>query len=120
MPQPTAMDASLYKSLTVSRGLTYTYYASPSSRGQPTLLLLHGFPSTAHDWRHVVPFFKDRGYGLVVPDLLGHGDTAKPIDPALYVSSAMSKDFVDILDAEHVEKAIVVGHDWCVSSPSCS
>ena len=41
------MDPALFKSTTTSRGLTYAYYASPARSGQPTLLFLHGFGSTA-------------------------------------------------------------------------
>lgn len=106
------MDPQLYKSTTVSRGLKYAYYASPAQTGHPTLIFCHGFPSTSHDWRLIVPFFKERGYGLIVPDLLGYGDTDKPTDPALYVSSAMCRDLVEILDAESVQTAIAIGYDW--------
>ena len=106
------MDPNLYKTITVSRGLSYTYYSSPAQAGRTTLFFCHGFPSTAHDWRCFVPFFKDRGYGLIIPDLLGYGGTDKPSDPALYVSSLISRDLVDILDTEGVETAIALGHDW--------
>lgn len=106
------MDPALYKNFTVSRGFKYTYYASPAKAGKPTLLFCHGFPSTARDWRCFVPFFQTRGYGLIVPDMLGYGGTDKPTDPAAYLSRAMSRDLVDLLDAEGVDTAIAIGHDW--------
>ncbi|KAJ3557331.1 hypothetical protein NM688_g1528 [Phlebia brevispora] len=106
------MDTSLYRYTTTSRGIGYNYYASKSRQGRPTLLFLHGFPSTAIDWQYFVSFFKGRGYGIIAPDMLGYGDTDKPTDPSLYVSSKISKDLVDILDAEQVDTAIVIGHDW--------
>lgn len=106
------MDPSTYRSVTVSRGLLYSYYYSPAQGDKPTVFLLHGFPSTSHDWRRVVPLFESKGYGLIVPDLLGYGGTDKPSDPALYVSSVMSKDLVDILDAEKLDKVVAIGHDW--------
>lgn len=109
-----AMDSSLYKSISTSRGVHYNYYASPAEQEKPTLLLLHGFPSTSDDWRYIVPYFKDRGYGLIVPDMLGYGKTDKPIDPAQYVSSKLSKDLVDILDVEKIQQVIVVAFDWSV------
>ena len=108
------MDASHYKIVTVSRGLKYYYYASIAQQGKSTLLFCHGFPSTSYDWRKFVPYFQSRGYGLIVPDLLGFGDTDKPTDPSLYVSSLISKDLVDILDAEKVQRVVAIGHDWCV------
>ncbi|KAJ3555945.1 hypothetical protein NM688_g2295 [Phlebia brevispora] len=106
------MDTSLYGYTSTSRGIGYNYYAFKAQQGHPTLLFLHGFPSTAKDWQYFVSFFKEKGYGIIAPDMLGYGDTDKPTDPSLYVSSKVSKDLVDILDAEQVDKAIVIGHDW--------
>jgi soluble epoxide hydrolase / lipid-phosphate phosphatase len=105
-------NSSLFKDLNVTRGLQYHYYAVPANTGKPTLLFLHGYPSTSYDWRHQVAFFQDKGYGLIVPDMLGYGGTAKPLDPQLYVSSLVTKDIVDILDAEGIDQAVVIGHDW--------
>ncbi|THG98676.1 hypothetical protein EW026_g3561 [Hermanssonia centrifuga] len=44
--------------------------------------------------------------------MLGYGGTDKPTDPSLYLSSGISSDFVDILDAEKVGLAVAIGHDW--------
>jgi soluble epoxide hydrolase / lipid-phosphate phosphatase len=44
--------------------------------------------------------------------MLGYGNTDKPSEVVAYVGSALAKDIVDILDAEHVETAIPIGHDW--------
>jgi len=106
------MDSSLYKTTTVSRGLTYNYYHSPATGTQPTLLLSHGFPSTSYDWHRVVAGLKPYGYGLVVPDQLGYGGTSKPLDAESYKPSLIAKDLVEILDAAGVDKVIAVGHDW--------
>ncbi|KAF5338568.1 hypothetical protein D9758_016547 [Tetrapyrgos nigripes] len=109
---PAPFNSSLFKDLNVSRGLNYHYYAVPADTGKPTLLFLHGFPSTSYDWRHQVAFFQEKGYGLLVPDLLGYGGTSKPLDPQLYVSSLVTRDIVDILDSESIDQAVVVAHDW--------
>ncbi|KDQ63388.1 hypothetical protein JAAARDRAFT_44283 [Jaapia argillacea MUCL 33604] len=106
------MDPSSYKDLQTSRGVKYHYFYSPAQSSKPTLLFLHGFPSNSYDWRHQVAFFKDRGYGLVVPDMLGYGGTDKPTDLEEYKASLICKDLVDILDTEKVEKAVAIGHDW--------
>ncbi|KAF7982643.1 hypothetical protein HWV62_27081 [Athelia sp. TMB] len=106
------MEQSLYKDLKVSRGLTYHYYFSPTTGTKPTIVFLHGFPSTSHDYRHQASFFRAKGYGVLVPDLLGYGGTAKPDDPAAYVQSLIVRDIVDILDAEGVQKFVSIGHDW--------
>ena len=106
------MDSSLYKDIITSRGLKYHYYHSPAQTGKATLFFCHGFPSTSKDWRRMVPFFTDAGYGVIAPDMLGYGGTDKPLDPTLYVGSAVAKDLVDIVDAENLEKVVAVGHDW--------
>ncbi|KAK7053022.1 hypothetical protein VNI00_004343 [Paramarasmius palmivorus] len=109
---PDVLNASFYKDVVTSRGLNYHYYFSPPSDSQPFLVFLHGFPSTSYDWHYQVPYFREKGYGLIVPDLLGYGGTAKPIDTAEYRFSLMSRDIIDILDAENVETAVLIGHDW--------
>jgi len=106
------MDASLYKDIVTSRGLNYHYYCSAPRDSKPTLLFLHGFPSSSYDWHKQVMFFGKEGYGLIVPDMLGYGGTAKPTDVAAYKQSLICADLVDILDAEKVAQAIVIGHDW--------
>lgn len=106
------MDPSLYKDLTVQRGLKYRYYASPAAAGKPTLLFLHGFPSTSFDWHRQVSYLQPLGYGIVAPDLLGAGGTAKPLDVQAFRANAMARDIMDILAAEGVGKVIAVAHDW--------
>lgn len=112
------MDTSLYKRFTVSRGYEYNYYAVSASDDKPTLLFVHGFPSTSADWRRQVAYFKAKGYGLIVPDLLGYGHTAKPLEPEAYVYHLLAKDLVELVEAEGVAKAIAIGHDWFVLGAS--
>ncbi len=107
------MDPSLYKDFKTSRGFDYHYLAVAPQQDRPYLLLLHGFPSTSYDWRHQVAYFKDLGYGLIVPDMLGYGGTSIPTDPEVYRKSLICKDIIEILDKEDIGKrCFVVGHDW--------
>lgn len=108
------MDPSLYKDVTVSRGLQYHYFFSPADEGKLTILFVHGFPNTSGDWRHQVSFFQARGYGVIAPDMLGYGGTSKPLETSEYVYGKSAKDLVDIVDAEKVEKVVAIGHDWFV------
>lgn len=107
------MDTSLYKELVVQRGLPYRYYWSPpTAAGKPTLLFVHGFPSTAYDWHKQVAYFRPLSYGIIAPDLLGAGGTAKPLDFNAFRMNAMARDVMDILAAEGVYKVVGVSHDW--------
>ncbi|CCL99358.1 uncharacterized protein FIBRA_01376 [Fibroporia radiculosa] len=107
------MEPSSYKQLITGRGFKYNYFFSAGHPSKPTILLVHGFPSTSYDWRHQVAFFRKEGFGLIVPDALGYDGTDKPSNPASYKHRGMAADLVDILIAENVDKAIAVGHDWC-------
>ena len=106
------MDAALYKNFTTSRGLNYHCYVSLAHGSKPTLLFLHGFPSTSCDWRYQVAFFEEKGYSVIVPDMLGYGGTAKPANVEAYNQSLIAQDVVDVLDSEKIQKVIVIGHDW--------
>lgn len=47
----------------------------------PVMTVLHGFPSSSHDWARVAPALAKR-HALVLPDFLGFGASAKPADHA--------------------------------------
>ncbi|OGM48107.1 hypothetical protein ABOM_002857 [Aspergillus bombycis] len=110
---------SLAKKVQLSDGTTYGYVAvPPSTPGQVSFLLLHGYPSSSYDWRHQILGLQDAGYGVIAPDLLGYGDTDKPSDLSAYRNKTMSKHIIEILDREGIDKAVMVGHDWGVGLAS--
>ncbi|KAI0791407.1 epoxide hydrolase [Abortiporus biennis] len=106
------MNPILYKDTTVSRGFNYHYYYSPAKNAKSTIVFHHGCPSASRDWRFAATYFQERGYGVLVPDMLGYGGTSKPVDPAFYGGNGIARDIVDILDAEKLDKVIAIGHDW--------
>ncbi|KAJ6461337.1 hypothetical protein C8R45DRAFT_786307, partial [Mycena sanguinolenta] len=77
----TAMDQSHFKQTKTQRGFTYSYYFSVPVAGKPTLFFSHGFPTPAYLWNKQVPFFEQKAYGIIAPDLLGYGGTDKPSNP---------------------------------------
>jgi len=104
-----------------STGHTYAYICYPSSNSlRPTLLFLHGFPSTSYDWRFQIPHFRSLGYGILAPDLLGYGGTSRPTDVQCYLGSEMSKEIIAILDHERLGlkeetgsgRVVAIAHDW--------
>jgi len=106
------MNPANYKDLVNSRGYNYHYYAVPAKGNNLTVVFVHGFPNTSRLWRFVLPYFEQKGYGVIAPDMLAYGGTDKPTDYQEYQYSLLNKDIVDILDAEGVKQAVVVGHDW--------
>ncbi|RDW74577.1 alpha/beta fold hydrolase [Aspergillus mulundensis] len=102
----------LAKSHTVSTSHTYGYaYHVPTKSSLPTILFLHGFPSSCYDWRHQIQFFIQEGYGILAPDLLGYGDTSKPTALEAYKSKTMAAEIIELLDHEDIDKVHAVGHD---------
>ncbi len=53
------------------------FYREAGSPGSPTILLLHGFPTSSHMFRDLIPRLADR-YHLVAPDLPGFGFSDAP------------------------------------------
>ncbi|KAF3764682.1 alpha/beta-hydrolase [Cryphonectria parasitica EP155] len=53
-------------------------HAGPSLPTTPTILLLHGFPSSSHMFRNLIPLLAARGYRVIAPDLPGFGFTRVP------------------------------------------
>ena len=53
------------------------FYREAGRREDPTILLLHGFPTSSHQFRHLIPRLADR-YHVVAPDLPGFGFTTAP------------------------------------------
>jgi pimeloyl-ACP methyl ester carboxylesterase len=53
------------------------FYREAGSNTSPTILLLHGFPTSSHMFRNLIPALADR-YHVVAPDLPGFGFSDMP------------------------------------------
>jgi pimeloyl-ACP methyl ester carboxylesterase len=53
------------------------FYREAGSAAAPTILLLHGFPTSSHMFRNLIPLLAER-YHVVAPDLPGFGFTEMP------------------------------------------
>lgn len=76
----------------------------------PAVLLLHGFPQSAHCWRAVLPYLGH--LRVIAPDQRGYSPGARPTGVESYRVGHLVEDALGILDALGVELAHVVGHDW--------
>lgn len=72
-------------------------------------MLLHGVPKTGYHWRHLVPKLTGQ-YTVVVPDLRGLGDSARPADG--YDSATMSDDIAALMAHLGHASYSVMGEDW--------
>ncbi|WP_405648877.1 alpha/beta fold hydrolase [Streptomyces sp. NBC_00019] len=62
--------------ITTVRGLDI-HYREAGPADAPVLLLLHGFPSSSHMFRDLIPLLADR-YRLIAPDHIGFGRSSAP------------------------------------------
>ena len=53
------------------------FYREAGPREAPTVLLLHGFPTSSHMFRNLIPALSDRWH-VVAPDYPGYGQSSMP------------------------------------------
>ena len=73
------------------------------------VLLIHGLAGSSHTWRAVQPELAAT-HDVIAPDMLGHGESAKPMgDYSLGAFASVLRDFLAVLD---VPSATIVGHSF--------
>ncbi|GGQ83078.1 alpha/beta fold hydrolase [Couchioplanes azureus] len=77
--------------------------------GPTVLLLVHGIGCDGATWDTVAPALAER-YTVIVPDLLGHGRSAKP--RADYSIGGYANGMRDLLGVLDIDRATVVGHSF--------
>jgi len=83
------MTRLIYRSVDVD-GLD-VFYREAGNAGAPPLLLLHGFPTSSHMFRDLIPLLSDR-FHLVAPDLPGFGHTSlRPRNTFSYTFANLAK-----------------------------
>ncbi len=73
-------------------------YLEAGPQSGPLALCLHGFPDSAHTWRHLLPALGDAGYHAVAPWMRGYAPTAIPAD-GRYQTGALATDACALHDA---------------------
>ncbi|MCG3197226.1 MAG: alpha/beta hydrolase [Candidatus Omnitrophica bacterium] len=75
----------------------------------PPIVLLHSFPTSSYEWRHVIPLLARR-YRVCAPDFVGYGkSTAEPsTDRSLAAQAPLIAEWMDHIG---IESAIIVGQD---------
>ncbi|MEU6878188.1 alpha/beta hydrolase [Streptomyces sp. NPDC046712] len=76
------------------------FYREAGPADAPVLLLLHGFPTSSHMFRDLIPLLAD-GYRLIAPDHLGFGRSAAPssaeFDYTFAELAALTVEFTEAL-----------------------
>ena len=81
-------------------------------RGAPTMLLLHGFPTTSHAYRELIALLSGR-YHVIAPDYLGSGFSEKP-DPGevTYTFDLLAEYVNGLVAARGIDKYVLYMHDF--------
>ena len=77
------------------------------------LILLHGFTGSAASWQEHMAVLSRPETGIhrvIAIDLLGHGLSAAPDDPACYAPSVVTHDILAIVDSLNIEKFVLLGY----------
>jgi pimeloyl-ACP methyl ester carboxylesterase len=94
-----------------ANGLEFACFTDGPEDG-PLALCLHGFPDSAHTWRHLLPELAAAGFHAVAPFLRGYAPTAVPADGRYQVGALVqdSNALHQVLGGG--PDAVIIGHDW--------
>jgi pimeloyl-ACP methyl ester carboxylesterase len=100
------------KTSTVSADGLKIFYRHAGSPSAPTILLLHGFPSSSHMFRNLIPLLATK-YHVVAPDLPGYGFTVVPAERNYaYTFANFATTIGAFLDALGIERFAVYIFDY--------
>lgn len=94
-----------------TRNMLYSYhdFQPPYSQPKYIALLLHGHGDLSYGWRTTIPTFLAHSIQCIVPDLLGFGDSSKPVEIDDYRMRLMTTDMLEILADAHIPDTAQVG-----------
>ncbi len=85
-------------------------HAMRYGRGGPAVLLVHGFTTSAPLWQQVAPILLENGCQVIVPDLLGFGESDRPVGGP-YTVSAQARYLDRALALLRISRVVAVGQD---------
>jgi pimeloyl-ACP methyl ester carboxylesterase len=86
------------------------FYREAGDRHRPTILLLHGFPTSSHQFRDLIPRLANR-YHVIAPDLPGFGFTTAP-EGFDYSFSRLAEAMAAFTDAIGLERYAIYIFDY--------
>ncbi|MGB3483697.1 MAG: alpha/beta hydrolase [Mycobacterium sp.] len=88
------------------------FYREAGDRSNPTLLLLHGFPSSSHMFRNLISSLSDQ-YHLVAPDHIGFGRSSMPsVTQFNYSFDRLTEITEGLIDHLGLERFAIYIHDY--------
>lgn len=98
----------------IDAGVLNIGYVDTGPAGGSPVILLHGWPYDIHAYMDVAPVLVAKGYRVIVPYLRGYGTTRFRSSDTLRngQQAALAGDVIALMDALHIDKAVVAGFDW--------
>lgn len=88
------------------------FYRDAGPRDAPVLLLLHGYPTSSHMFRHLIPALADQ-YRVIAPDHIGFGRSSAPsADDFAYTFDALAEVTTAFLESLGVTRYTVYVQDY--------
>ncbi|MGK5673075.1 alpha/beta fold hydrolase [Micromonospora sp. URMC 106] len=88
------------------------FYREAGDPSRPTLVLLHGFPTSSHMFRNLIPALADE-YHLVAPDHVGFGNSsAPPVGDFDYSFERLTEITLGLLDTLGIDRFALYVHDY--------
>ena len=102
-----------------SEKIKYTHYKTPvngflmhyviGGKGDP-IVLLHGWPETWYEWRHIIPELIANNFTVIAPDMRGLGNSEKP--QTGYDKKTLADDIYQLVKKLGYNKVYIAAHDW--------
>ncbi|ALO08880.1 alpha/beta hydrolase fold protein [Streptomyces venezuelae] len=106
------MSAFALRARTVTVDGLDVFYREAGDPANPTLLLLHGFPSSSHMYRGLMAELAD-SYHLIAPDHIGFGASATPaVEDFAYGFEKLTEITLGLLDRLGVERFALYIQDY--------
>jgi pimeloyl-ACP methyl ester carboxylesterase len=88
------------------------FYREAGDPQAPVVVLLHGFPTSSHMFRNLIPALADR-YRVIAPDHIGFGQSAMPgLDAFPYTFDALTDITAGLLDQLGVDRFAMYVQDY--------
>jgi pimeloyl-ACP methyl ester carboxylesterase len=88
------------------------FYREAGSADAPHVVLLHGFPTSSHMFRHLIPLLADR-YHVIAPDHLGFGLSDSPsVDEFDYSFDALARITSGLLERLGIDRFAMYVQDY--------
>jgi len=106
------MNTQIVKHLTASINGVNIFYRESGPKDAPTILLLHGFPTSSHMYRNLIPIL-NKEFHVIAPDLVGFGFSDAPHHTSFqYTFDNLTKYIQGLIDQLSLKKFAIQVFDY--------